>query len=137
MKNFPNIRNLYQPIQPTVTSVDANVSYTEFMPDEKLLPFIYCYWELKTKTQLAEKYLYRVIADGCVDIFFPFENPDESYIMGFCKSYTEFSLSFKRLSPLTANTFINRCTISIESSKCPFSILDKRPLQRNKQEKVI
>ncbi len=92
MKNFPNIRNLYQPIQPTVTSADANVSYTEFMPDEKLLPFIYCYWELKTETQLAEKYLYRVIADGCVDIFFPLENPDESYIMGFCKSYTEFSL---------------------------------------------
>ncbi|GIZ16244.1 transcriptional regulator [Capnocytophaga catalasegens] len=69
-----------------------NAVYTEMLPAEKLLPFIYCYWTLKTTSQLAENYSYRVISDGCIDIFFPLENPDESYVMGFCKSYTEFDL---------------------------------------------
>lgn len=69
-----------------------NVVYTEILPTEKLLPFIYCYWNLKTASQLTENYSYRVISDGCIDIFFPLENPDESYVMGFYKSYTQFDL---------------------------------------------
>ncbi len=86
------------------------------MPDEKLLPFIYCYWELKTETQLAEKYLYRVIADGCVDIFFPLENPDESYIMGFCKSYTEFSLG-KQFHYIGIRFFTDDFSVDVQAKR--------------------
>ncbi|WP_155283583.1 AraC family transcriptional regulator [Capnocytophaga felis] len=86
-----NIRHFYKPFQP-VSQLADNVSYTEFFPDKKLLPFIYCYWQFKTKTQLTENYQYRVISDGCIDVFFELENPEESYLMGFCKSYTEFPL---------------------------------------------
>lgn len=87
-----NIRTLYKPIQPTVKQSADYVSYIEFLPDIKLQTFIYCYWQLKTTQQLTEQFNYSVVADGCIDIYFELENPEENYIMGFCKKYTEFQL---------------------------------------------
>ena len=87
-----NIRSHFQPIQPTVKKWTNGVSYVEFVPDSELQPYIYCYWELKTAEQLAEPYNYRVVADGCIDIFFDRNNPLESFVMGFCKKFTEFTL---------------------------------------------
>ncbi|WP_421944418.1 AraC family transcriptional regulator [Pedobacter sp.] len=87
-----NIRNLYTPIQPTVKQMANAVSYNEILPDIQLQPYIYCFWELETNQPLAEQFNYRVVADGCIDIFFNLNNPHESFIMGFCKKYTEFEL---------------------------------------------
>lgn len=87
-----NIRAYYQPIQPTVKQWTNGVSYIEFMPDAQLQPYIYCYWELKTTQHLALPYNYRVVADGCIDIFFDMNKPQESFVMGFCKKFTEFTL---------------------------------------------
>jgi AraC-like DNA-binding protein len=42
---------------------------------------------------LDEPFRYCVVADGCIDIFFELQNPAESYVMGFCKRYTEFTLN--------------------------------------------
>ncbi|KAA0992586.1 AraC family transcriptional regulator [Dyadobacter aurulentus] len=92
MKTFPNIRQLYTPIQPTVRQSAGHVSYQEFLPDPGLQSFIYCYWSLKTNQTLAEPFNYRVVADGCIDIFFELTNPVENFVMGFCKKYTEFPL---------------------------------------------
>lgn len=86
------IRSLYIPIQPTVRQSADNVIYTEFLPDIKLQPFIYCYWQLKTTQQLSDQFNYRVVADGCIDIYFELNNPTENYVMGFCKKFTEFPL---------------------------------------------
>ncbi|TDS57204.1 AraC family transcriptional regulator [Myroides indicus] len=86
------IRTLYNPIQPTVRQSADNVTYTEFLPDIKLQPFIYCYWQLKTTQQLSEQFNYRVVSDGCIDIYFELNNPKENYVMGFCKKFTEFPL---------------------------------------------
>lgn len=86
------IRTLYNPIQPTVRQSADNVTYTEFLPDIKLQPYIYCYWQLKTTQQLSEQFNYRVVADGCIDIYFELNNPKENYVMGFCKKFTEFPL---------------------------------------------
>ena len=87
-----NIRALYNPIQPTVKQSADNVSYFEFLPEIKLQPFIYCYWQLKTTQTLSEQFNYRVVADGCIDIYFELNNPIENYVMGFCKKFTEFPL---------------------------------------------
>lgn len=87
-----NIRTLYAPVQPSVKQTSGNVSYQEFLPDDKLQPLIYCYWQLKTTEKLTEEFIYRVIADGCIDIYFELNNPHNSYVMGFCKQYTEFPL---------------------------------------------
>lgn len=92
MNVTPKIRTLYSPIQPTVKQWADNVTYTEFLPDIKLQSFIYCYWQLKTTQQLSEQFNYRVVADGCIDIYFELNNPKENYVMGFCKKFTEFPL---------------------------------------------
>lgn len=86
------LRHLYQPVQPGIKQPADNVAYTEFLPDIRLQPFIYCYWQLKTIRQLSEQFTYRVVADGCIDIYFELSNPEENYVMGFCKKFTEFPL---------------------------------------------
>lgn len=92
MKAYEAIRQLYNPIQPTVKQSAEHVTYAEFLPDIRLQNFIYCYWQLKTQQELFEQFNYRVVADGCIDIYFELDNPRESYVMGFCKKFTEFPL---------------------------------------------
>lgn len=86
------IRDLYLPVQPTVKQTGEKVVYREVVPYEQLCPFIYCYWQLKTLSRLNESFTYRVVADGCIDIFFELKRSQESFVMGFCKKYTEFPL---------------------------------------------
>ena len=76
---------LYNPIQPTIKQSDENVTYQEIVPNQPLQEFIYCYWQLKTHKPLSEQFNYRVVADGCIDIFFGLNTPEESFVMGFCK----------------------------------------------------
>lgn len=92
MNRSIEIRQFYKPVQPTVGQSSANVSYTEFLPGIQLQGMIYCYWQLKTSQPLTEQFNYRVVADGCIDIFFELNNPADSYVMGFCKKFTEFPL---------------------------------------------
>lgn len=68
------------------------MQYAEFTPDIRLQPFIYCYWQLKTIQALQEPFNYRVVADGCMDVFFEADNSKENFVMGFCKKFTEFPL---------------------------------------------
>lgn len=92
MKEFESIKKLYRPVQPTILPSFKIVSYREVLPDPALRDVIYCYWQLKTLEPLAHQFNYRVVADGCIDIFFNNQNVSESFIMGFCKKYTEFPL---------------------------------------------
>lgn len=92
MQNDFNLRQLYRPVQPTVKQAGPGVSYREISPDDRLSSVIYCYWELKTIEKLSYPFIYRVVADGCIDIFFQLDKPSENFVMGFCKKYTEFPL---------------------------------------------
>lgn len=92
MDEFESIKKLYRPVQPTILPSYKMVSYREILPDPILRNVIYCYWQLKTLEPLAHQFNYRVVADGCIDIFFNNQNGSESFIMGFCKKYTEFPL---------------------------------------------
>jgi len=93
MPDIISIRSLYKPVQPTAGYSREGVSYAEALPAEKLQPFIHCYWELKSNAKLPGPYLYRVIADGCIDIFFDRNNPSENLIMGYSNTHTEFPLA--------------------------------------------
>lgn len=86
------IRNNFRPQQPTVAEYSNDIKYQEIFPDKRLQNFIYCYWELKTTQELSNPFEYRVVADGCIDIFFEVENPGQNFVMGFSKKCTEFSL---------------------------------------------
>lgn len=122
MESIKNIRKLYKPVQPVVKQHGEYVTYREFLPDPGLQDVIYCYWELKTEKTLNAPFSYCVVADGCIDIFFELKNPEESYVMGFCKKYTEFPLGnnfhyvglrflpsmFPQLFKINASTLSNR-----------------------------
>ena len=92
MKLLADIRQLYKPVQPTVRQSAHHVNYVEFLPETKLQNFIYCYWQLNTSSPLTDAFIYRVVADGCIDIFFELKRPEENFVMGFCKKFTEFPL---------------------------------------------
>ena len=68
------------------------MAYREYPAAPALQEYIYCYWHLHTLQKLKEEYNYNVVADGCIDIFFELDNPHNSFVMGFCKTATTFSL---------------------------------------------
>ncbi|GAB5524435.1 MAG: helix-turn-helix domain-containing protein [Roseivirga sp.] len=89
----PEIRKLYQPSQPTVTQSGTDVQYREVMPHMALQNTIYCYWELKTVQPLSSDFIYRVVADGCIDILFELDKPKNNFVTGLSTSYIEFPLA--------------------------------------------
>lgn len=92
MNSIRQIRQLYTPIQPAVIRSNHQVTYREHLPHDALQSFIYCYWELKTTKTLSSPFTYRVVTDGCIDVFFELSNASNSFVMGFCKKYTTFQL---------------------------------------------
>ena len=92
MKEFENIRNHYKPIQPSVRKEGEKIRYQEVAPDKALTHFVYCFWQLNTLEKLEQSFVYRVVSDGCIDIFFNHNHTEENFIMGFCRKYTEFPI---------------------------------------------
>lgn len=92
MKSFNAIRDHYRPIQPAVRADLNAVIYQESLPEDSIQHFVYCYWQLFTPNLLPTPFLYRVVSDGCVDIFFNLHQPRENFVMGFCRRYTEFAI---------------------------------------------
>ncbi|WP_205783273.1 AraC family transcriptional regulator [Flagellimonas allohymeniacidonis] len=92
MKEFEAIKEFYNPIQPTVKAENTDIFYHEIRPNKKIEDFVYCFWQLKTKQALAKPYVYSVVSDGCIDIFFNHNRPSENFVMGFCRKYAEFSI---------------------------------------------
>ena len=88
-----NIRPLYLPVQPGFKHPAEGVMYQEILPDQRLQDYIYCYWQLRTKHPLTDPFHYKVIADGCMDVYFELEQPDQSFVMGFSNSFVEFELA--------------------------------------------
>ena len=92
LKELELIKNYYKPIQPTIKAVNEKIVYQEVQPDKELENFVYCFWQLKTLKELDHPFTYRVVSDGCIDIFFNHNQPSENFVMGFCRKYTEFPI---------------------------------------------
>lgn len=92
MNELKTIREYYKPIQPTVSVNDNEISYQESKPDKEIEDFIYCFWQLKTQKPLNKDYNYRVVSDGCIDIFFNHKEPTENFVMGFCRKFVQFPI---------------------------------------------
>jgi len=89
MNELKTIRKYYQPIQPGVVVNNKEISYQEIQPHEEIENFVYCYWQLKTPKPLSNDFSYRVVSDGCIDIFFDHKNPVKSSVMGFYRESTQ------------------------------------------------
>ncbi|HPA64678.1 MAG TPA: helix-turn-helix domain-containing protein [Spirochaetota bacterium] len=92
MSSTFEIRRFFRPYQPSFSRNIKDVAYREIYPDEKLYGQIYCYWELRSLKSIETEFVYRVVADGCNDIFFLLDDPNESFAAGFYNRYTEFSI---------------------------------------------
>ncbi|WP_420573292.1 AraC family transcriptional regulator [Kordia sp.] len=92
MNELRAIRKYYKPIQPTVSSNDNEISYQEIQPNKEIENFVYCFWQLKTLKVLKSDYNYRVVSDGCIDIFFEHKKPIKSFVMGFCRKFVQFPI---------------------------------------------
>jgi AraC-like DNA-binding protein len=86
-----DIRALYKPLQPVLLPAEY-VTYQEVPPACEVDRFVYCYWRLKTNEPLSEAFSYRVVADGCMDVFFELDHPADNFVMGLCNGYTEFGI---------------------------------------------
>lgn len=89
------MKNFYKPSQPLWSNSGGNFTYREITPNENLQDLICCYWELKGDQESGSQCSYRVVADGCIDLFFPLENTNENYVMGFCDAFSEFHMPTK------------------------------------------
>ncbi|SEW53409.1 AraC family transcriptional regulator [Chitinophaga arvensicola] len=92
MAVFSHIRTLYTPVQPFVKQGEGEVVYRELLPDPRLQEYVFCYWQLKMDRPMPHAFDYRVVADGCMDIFFEWQRPQESFVMGFSDACTSFPL---------------------------------------------
>ena len=92
MKAFESIKNNFKPIQPSVKADTEHITYIEVKPKKEIANYVYCFWQLKTERELNESFKYRVVSDGCIDIFFDCHQVSENFVMGFCKKYTEFDI---------------------------------------------
>lgn len=62
-------KSLYNPLQPAENDKGkGKLFYKEQAPAEALRPYVHCFWELRSKEPIQEQYLYRVVADGCIDM---------------------------------------------------------------------
>lgn len=79
-------------MQPAIHPERDEASYREYVPSLPLAPYICCYWQLTSHPSLSQPFMYRVVADGCIDLFFHTHQPQDVYVMGFSTTYTEFPL---------------------------------------------
>lgn len=93
MEDLGFIRDLFHPLQPTVNSSGRTVVYNEISPKPQFSSLIYCYWQLESTKKLEGDYSYRVVSDGCIDVLWEVNNPEEIFINGFTNKYTLFELS--------------------------------------------
>ncbi|WP_298504937.1 helix-turn-helix domain-containing protein [uncultured Maribacter sp.] len=92
MNELKIIREYFKPIQPTVSVNNRDINYLEIQPNKEIENFVYCFWQLKTSKTLKKDYNYRVVSDGCIDIFFDHKQPSENFVMGFCRKYVQFPI---------------------------------------------
>ena len=90
--NLSFIKKHFNPVQPGLINTQESVAYQEMMPHPALQNYIYCYWELKTNQSLDEFFAYRVVADGCMDILWELNAPQQNFIIGFSSEHTIFPL---------------------------------------------
>lgn len=84
------IRNLYRPLQPVENDKGlGKLFYKEQLPAEALRPYIHCFWELRTPEALNETYMYRVVADGCIDMIIDTHLYNGSLLAGIADSSFE------------------------------------------------
>ncbi|MFP4697763.1 MAG: DUF6597 domain-containing transcriptional factor [Eubacteriales bacterium] len=110
--------NLYKYFQPLVIKNNkiAKKIYKEYIPNEKLRPYICCFWTSKIDFILEEKFTEVVVPDGCMDIICfknIVTNKRDNIFVGisdhvfYDMSTCEYEIFAIRFYPWAAHLFIN------------------------------
>ena len=82
MDPLSQIRKKFNPIQPITLLKQDGVRFQQFAPHPALSNYIYYYWEFRTTQLLAGSFDYRVVPNGCIDMYFEVRQPSNNYITG-------------------------------------------------------
>lgn len=85
------IRSVFRPMQPQA-QLDENILVVEVFPDLRLQPFIWCYWEIKSRQPLHADFSCKVASDGCIDIIININDAKENFVMGVYNKSTTYML---------------------------------------------
>ncbi len=61
---------MYDPVKDGVAKSFESVVYTEVAPPAHLGQLVHCFWEMRTKTDLAEDFTLHAMPDACVNVLF-------------------------------------------------------------------
>lgn len=142
MKIENELRQNFHPLQPQGQS-NENIFHLEVLPDLRLQPYIWCYWEIKSCQPLSDDFCCKIASDGCIDIFVDINNPQQNYVMGFYDKCTTYMFGrsfhyagvrflpgmFPYLFNAKASAFSNsvECLDSIHSKTAKFLIENIQP----------
>lgn len=84
----------FAPLQPTAGAEHhAPLVYREFAPAPPLTGHVYCYWALQTNPSARAPLDYRIVADGCVDLFIDCAGFDRLTVAGTAASATVVAIA--------------------------------------------
>lgn len=83
----------YRPLQPESACARQGVFYAEYPPAAVLREYVYCYWELLRLSPEYPPYRYRIVADGCIDVFCDARTGGNARVMGFQTAWRSFDLN--------------------------------------------
>lgn len=66
--------------------MNSPVVYREIAPPDALKPHVYCFWVLRNQTSRQTRVNYRIVADGCVDLFINCSTFEGLFIAGTARS---------------------------------------------------
>lgn len=93
MRELESIRNLYTPFHPAGKMKSNTVSYTEFLPHPSLRPYIFHYWEMKSRGKLQNALEHNLVPNGCIDLYFEINHSDRAYITGLSNQHSSVRMS--------------------------------------------
>lgn len=136
-----NLRRYYQPLQP-VFEADCPVSYKEFIPSEALQPLVHCFWTLKSESASNAITHYRIVSDGCIDLFIDCSEFQPILIAGTANTSQQAQFPGKtqyfgiRFYPGCLQYFFNMPIREITNNMIPFQDIWK-PKLHNIEEKLF
>jgi AraC-like DNA-binding protein len=89
----------YIPIQPPALQrglPDSDYRYREFLPSKELEAYVACYWTVDVRATEYNRFLHRVIPDGCVDIIIDMKSPSfakGAFVAGLMTGFEVIELS--------------------------------------------
>lgn len=91
LQDWPEFQKVYRPLQPTAHQ-KAGIGYAEYAPTQALKDIVYCYWELTDHRKESPPFSYKVLADGCTDLYYNVRDAADAQVMGFFHRFQSFPL---------------------------------------------